>query len=123
MITLILFTSILFLLKKQYVLAGFFYGLSVHFKIYPIIYSIIFYLYIDLDPELIKSGQKWKALRTNFFTRNRLIFTAVSAFTFLVFTLYFYHRYGYEFLYEAYLYHFVRKDNRHNLSIYFYMIY
>ena len=31
--------------------------------------------------------------------------------------------YGYEFIYEAYLYHFIRKDNRHNYSVYFYMIY
>jgi phosphatidylinositol glycan class M len=35
----------------------------------------------------------------------------------------FYVIYGYEFLYEAYLYHFVRKDHRHNNSVYFYLIY
>ncbi len=123
MITLMLFAGIYFLLRKQYVLAGLFYGLSVHFKIYPIIYSIVFYLYIDNNSELIKSGHKWKALTTNFFTKNRLVFTFVSASTFLSLGFYFYYVYGYEFLYEAYLYHFVRKDNRHNLSIYFYMIY
>ena len=35
----------------------------------------------------------------------------------------FYFWYGYEFLYEAYLYHFIRKDNRHNFSIYWLLIY
>jgi len=49
LISLILFVGLYFLLKKQYVLAGIFYGLSVHFKIYPIIYAIPLYLYIDCD--------------------------------------------------------------------------
>lgn len=47
MITMVLFVAIYFLLKRQYILAGIFYGFSVHLKIYPIIYSIVFYFYID----------------------------------------------------------------------------
>ncbi len=60
---------------------------------------------------------------SNFFTKNRIIFALVSVFTFLALTLVFYQIYGYEFIYEAYLYHFIRKDNRHNFSVHFYMIY
>lgn len=58
-----------------------------------------------------------------FFTKDRLVFTFVSAFTFIGLTSLFYFIYGYEFLYEAYLYHFIRKDHRHNNSVYFYLIY
>jgi phosphatidylinositol glycan class M len=47
----------------------------------------------------------------------------MSAITFLGFTYGFYLKYGYECLYESLLYHFERKDHRHNFSIYFYMIY
>ena len=61
--------------------------------------------------------------KRSLFTKNRLIFTLVSASTFLGLTYYFYLVYGYEFLYEAYLYHLVRKDNRHNYSVYWYLIY
>lgn len=53
-ISLLVFLTFYFLLKKQYVLAGVFYGLSVHFKIYPIVYSIVFYFYIDCDVTLIE---------------------------------------------------------------------
>ena len=104
-------------------LAGFFYGLSVHFKIYPIIYSFVFYLFIDCDFSLIERGRKWEAFKNNLISKNKVIFTLVSAGTFIGLTYFFYLMYGYEFLYEAYLYHFERKDHRHNFSIYFYLIY
>ena len=124
-ISLLIFIALYFLLKKQYVLAGLSYGLSVHFKIYPIIYSFVLYFFIDMDRSLIAKGKTLKAIvsKKGFFTRDRLVFTFVSAGTFIGLTTFFYFIYGYEFLYEAYLYHFVRKDHRHNNSVYFYLIY
>jgi GPI mannosyltransferase 1 subunit M len=121
----LVFGSLYFLLRKQYVLAGLVYGLSVHFKIYPIIYSIPFYLFIDCDRQAIYARKKpiLSIIFTNFFTKNRLTFTLVSSLTFASLTYIFYLKYGYEFLYEGYLYHFIRKDNRHNYSVYWYMIY
>jgi phosphatidylinositol glycan class M len=47
----------------------------------------------------------------------------VSGGTFFVLTGLCYHLYGYEFLYESLLYHLIRKDNRHNFSVYFYHLY
>ena len=160
-ITMLVFATLHFLLKKQYVLAGLLYGFSVHFKIYPIVFSFVFFLFIDHEPAKVypppkKEGDKpidYKNLfkpnqpftlpkrekvpifkgsllgvdpsskKASFFTPNRITFTVISASTFLAFTLLFYFIYGYEFLYEGYLYHFVRKDNRHNYSVYFSLIY
>jgi GPI mannosyltransferase 1 subunit M len=123
-IALLVFASLYFLLKKWYVTAGLVYGLSVHFKIYPIIYCIPFYFFIDCDRKGILEGKSiFKLMSERFFTRNRVVFTLVSASTFITLTSFFYYFYGYEFIYEAYLYHFIRKDNRHNYSVYFYMIY
>lgn len=105
------------LLKQKYVLAALAFGTSVHFKIYPIIYAIPIYFYID--------HQKSKGIfdLKHFFTKNRIIFTLVSASLFIVSIIIFYLIYGWVFLYETYLYHFIRKDNRHNFSVYFYYIY
>ena len=44
--------------------------------------------------------------------RPRLTFTAVSAAACLLPTALYYGRYGWEFLWEAYLYHFARTDHR-----------
>lgn len=123
LISMLVFVALYYLLKKQYVISGIFYGLSVHFKIYPIIYSVALYMFIDCDTKLLESGRKWEAFKKGLFSKNKLVFTLVSAGTFLGLTYFFYTIYGYEFLYESYLYHLERKDHRHNFSIYFYTIY
>ncbi|KAJ7949388.1 GPI mannosyltransferase 1 [Quillaja saponaria] len=119
------------------------FGLVVHFRIYPIIYSIP--IILVLDSHIFQSGQKpvlrtWTAgqrkrheegnyicnlhtLLQSIFTRERLIFGLVSASVFLFCTALFFHLYGWEFLHEALLYHLTRADPRHNFSIYFYHIY
>ena len=124
-ISLFLFAALYALFHKRFITAGFFYGLSVHFKIYPIIYCFVLYFFIDMDYEALRNGRRFGAIVSlkGFFTTDRLTFTFVSAGTFIGLTALFYQIYGYQFLYEAYLYHFVRKDHRHNNSIYFYLIY
>ncbi|KAN0024334.1 hypothetical protein ACTFIV_008740 [Dictyostelium citrinum] len=118
-----------FLTKKNLTLASIFYGLSVHFKIYPIIYSIPMYLYIDENffskkpSEYSSLNNNFKNIFKNFFNKNRLKFFFISAFTFISLTFIMYLIYGYIFLFETYLYHVIRADNRHNFSVYFYQIY
>ena len=126
--------------------AAFWYGLVVHFRIYPIIYALP--IILVLDPHIFQSGQKpvlsywtagqgkttqsstdvtyhctmWTVLR-KIFTRHRIMFGLVSGIVFLSFTGFFFYLYGRAFLHEALLYHLTRTDPRHNFSMYFYHIY
>lgn len=86
--------------------AAVWYGLSVHLRIFPIFFLIPIVLYLGKK----NSG---KILR----------FSLISGSVCLGLIAFFYIRDGYRFIYEAYLYHFVRKDHRHNFSLFYYAIY
>lgn len=79
--------SIKFLLKskdnmKNLCLAGFFYALSVHFKIYPITYALPFYLIIHH-----KNNNKWKIFGYPLMPDStRILFIFISAITFFSLT-------------------------------------
>lgn len=126
--------------------AAFWYGLVVHFRIYPIIYALP--IILVLDPLFFKSGSKpkllnwsssqgkpsqssnrltdqyglWTALK-RLFSMRRIMFGLVSGTVFLFCTGLFFYLYRWEFLHEALLYHLTRTDPRHNFSIYFYHVY
>lgn len=106
----LLLSAIYYLKKNKIEKAGILFGFAVHFRIYPIIYALSFYLWINKEQK-------------SFFTYKRLKFALISGGTFISLIGIFYAIYGWEFLYETYLYHFIRKDNRHNFSLYFYMLY
>ncbi|KAL1292151.1 GPI mannosyltransferase 1 isoform X2 [Arachis ipaensis] len=134
---------IICLMKGNLLQSAFWYGLIVHFRIYPIIYAIP--IVLVLDPNFFPSDRKpilknWTAAQAErlndgnclcslhnllkcIFTRKRLMFGLVSAAVFFLFTGLSYYLYGWEFLHEALLYHLTRTDPRHNFSIYFYHIY
>lgn len=59
----------------------------------------------------------------DFVTPRKVGFGLVSLLTFSVLTAVCYAFYGWTFLWESYLYHLVRTDNRHNFSPYFYDLY
>jgi phosphatidylinositol glycan class M len=107
------------------------YGLSVHFKIYPILYSLPLFFFLGRNYRLrhlktrTKKGNGPEPFMNfgAYFNHASLTFFAVSATVFVLLTAAMYWLYGYTFIYETYLYHLWRKDNRHNFSIYFYHIY
>lgn len=145
--SLLVMLTLFFIYKKKIIFAAFFYGLSVSFKIYPIIYALPVMLYLNpnyLKKERIRDlilgkGQRTFVLKNGIrnilllpfrflleaFKLNwdQLYFFLISFATFVILNIVFYIKYGYQFLFEAYLYHLVRTDHRHNFSIFFYMMY
>lgn len=103
-------------------LAGALFGLSVHLKIYPIIYGFPLILFIDRTKGEIN---RWGVLfnPSNWFTRRKIKFFGTSALVFFGLGYVFYQLYGDDFVYETYLYHYFRKDHRHNFSFNFYFEY
>ncbi|KAL9267365.1 GPI mannosyltransferase 1-like protein [Drosera capensis] len=136
---------IISIMKGKVFQAAFWYGLVVHFRVYPVIYALP--IILVLDPQYLQSGQTpvlthWKAhwpsqsdgaemSNANFIrsavgsilARARVLFGLVSGSVFLGCTWLSFYLYGREFLNEALLYHLTRTDPRHNFSIYFYHIY
>lgn len=121
---LVVLTLYLVLVKRNVVLGGIVYGLAVHVKIYPIVYALALFLFVDSwsSQTLTRSFWSFLSFRT-FFNKQRITFALVTALTVAALTAVFYKLYGWTFLYETYLYHLVRKDNRHNFSVFFYHIY
>ncbi|EPZ34368.1 Peptidase M41 domain-containing protein [Rozella allomycis CSF55] len=105
--------SILLVKRQKILAASIVYGFTVHLKIYSLLYSVPLYFYLD----------KGSGLWPNVFTKKRMQFAFMSFFFFMTINFMLYSRYGFEFIYETFLYHVVRKDHRHNFSVYFYHIY
>ncbi|KAJ1798006.1 GPI mannosyltransferase 1 [Coemansia sp. RSA 2399] len=120
--------------RKRVVAGSVLFGIAVHLKIYPIIYALPILVVLDgplLRPETNpqESDRRWTEGRVgwsriaNLVNRYRLCFFMVSATVFLLLNASMYAVYGDEFLDETYLYHIVRKDHRHNYSMWFLPIY
>ncbi|XP_076044074.1 phosphatidylinositol glycan anchor biosynthesis class M [Oratosquilla oratoria] len=108
----------LFLMKSRYVfLAGLMYGTSVHFKLYPIIYSIPLYLSLTSDAN---SNSLIKRLMPN---KAKMKLVLGAAFSFFGLTILGFILYGEQYIEEGFLYHLTRTDTRHNFSVYFYLLY
>ena len=139
-ITFLVLLSLIYLEKRNYYLSALIYGFAVHFKIYPIIYAPSLFLCL-IYQEYVKNTQQphepikfcqrifYKIISTikmvfkYLFTKVALSFVIISSGVFFFFLSLFYKLIGYKFLYEYLLYHLVRKDHRHNYSIFYYTIY
>lgn len=127
-VVLLVMLSLLLIMRKQLVLSALAYGAAVHFKVYPIIYALAFLVFLNGD--FRAANTKWASSSSCFWAqlagqlnRDRLVFGLVSGGLFIFLAAGFYYLYGFQFLYETYLYHFTRTDNRHNFSVYFYGLY
>lgn len=94
---------------------------------YPIIFTKIYFyydLFLSFTSKLfIKIKQIIKIVLKSIFNFKAIIFALLTVATFSFFMGFFYLLYGNKFLYEYFLYHLVRKDHRHNYSIFYYLIY
>ena len=115
-ITLVL-ASLFLYQEKVFVLTGIALGTAIHFKMYPIIYSLPMYMALnDGKPQGI-----WGRLLQVNAARVRLVLGTII--TLGILTSICCAAYGWTFLDEAYFHHFTRRDTRHNFSVYFYMLY
>lgn len=115
--SLIIFTVLMTLYfhrRSSYFASGLFLGLAVHLKLYPIIYSLVFYTSIS------RSATLFQSLKPN---AGRMKLVVGFCLSLVMASSVSYYCYGWPFLHETYLYHVTRQDVRHNFSPYFYLLY
>lgn len=118
-ITLLVIASIYLLIRGDTILAGLLYGLAIHIKLYPIIYSISLYFYIVQRKPYMKTQTKvyyWiKTLTPNF---SHFKFFLSSGISLALSSYISYICYGHDYIEQSFLYHLRRKDVQHNFSVY-----
>lgn len=116
--TLLVLTVFYCLMANRCAAAGLLFGLSVHVKMYPVIYAPAIFLLLaeELPNGVLLSYHMW-----NPFRRRRMSFFACAVIAFAGSTALCWHWYGDRYLNEAWIYHIRRKDVQHNFSVYFYL--
>lgn len=170
---LVLLTIYLIQCKEMSFVAGLVHGIAVHVRLYPIVYSLSYFMYLNkfgqysinqrvthtfvqralmtkqlelqnkkgnVNNELVTKNAmpiaqilENKRQKKTIFKKDYLLYLVPNLkqfwlvtgciFSLSWLTSLFYYIYGYDFLYETYLYHLVRKDTRHNFSLFFYIHY
>lgn len=95
-ITAFMLVVLVYLLERERIIVGgLVYGVAVHMRIFPVFFGLTLLLRL-----------KWRIV----------VFGVVSFGIFSALNCVFYAMYGYEFVYETYLYHLVRSDYKHNFA-------
>ncbi|PWY77019.1 hypothetical protein BO70DRAFT_388400 [Aspergillus heteromorphus CBS 117.55] len=102
-------------LGRRVWLAGAVLGVSVHLKIYPFVYGVAIVWWLG------GSGSRTPIL--SFITKDRIILTLSSLFTFAALNALMYALYSTPFLQHTFLHHLTRIDHRHNFSPYSTLLY
>lgn len=109
--------------ERNVIMCGIFHGLAIHFRLYPIFFSLAYYMFLSDVKQHNMSGLE-SILKCVLKPNRKQVLLVVSVLKVLIFTTgIFYLLYNYKFLYESIIYHFVRKDTRHNFSLFFYLQY
>ncbi|XP_076177275.1 GPI alpha-1,4-mannosyltransferase I, catalytic subunit-like [Ptiloglossa arizonensis] len=99
-------------LRDKFILTGLLHAISIHFRLYPIVFSLPMYFSLNKRNCFVSIPNK---------SQLKLVVSCVSLVTLLTIVNYYF--YGYKYLYESLIYHVIRKDTKHNFSVYFYMLY
>lgn len=116
-------------LFRYYALCGIVVGLAIHLRLYPLIFVPTLLLHASHPLPLLSPSfylKKWDYYRKMVNTvafRNASIFLCCLLAAFGMPTLYFYKKYGQEYVSASFLYHIRRVDIRHNFSPLYYAIY
>lgn len=120
-LTCFIMLAVYYYFKEQLTLSALWLGLSIHLKIYPIIYVPAF-LY-----SFSARGRPFALFKNvpiaNWVTKANLWYLLVTLLSLGAANFVMYQIYGFEFLEHSYLYHLTRLDHRHNFSVYNIMLY
>lgn len=117
-LTVIIMATLLFLFNQNYMVSAVCMGVAIHFKMYPVIYlpSVLLYLTKARKPIL-------NFPLINLINTTNMFYLIVTLLTLSLLNGVMFYIYGFEFLYNSYIYHFVRLDHRHNFSVYNVLLY
>jgi len=111
----------------QALFAGLIHGLSIHTKLYPIIYTSSYMVYFshqqNKDNPTTRKISNIQYLMIILFNQTSLTFLLTSILSFIFFTVLSFYYYGLTSLQSSILYHVNRLDHRHNYSTFWYWIY
>ncbi|KXS21651.1 glycosyltransferase family 50 protein [Gonapodya prolifera JEL478] len=120
--------SLHLLLSGQDTWCAIVFGLAVHFKIYPAMYALPFFLFYKRKTMANGGEGQWMLTQVSvklYVNRHSMKFAIISFSVFMLLNVLAYEWwvYGDAFINEAFLFHLGRRDHRHNFSAYWYHLY